>query len=86
MSLNAIRFKTIFVLDAQVQLKTFLIHAGLPTGDIVTNIMAMACESDEYDAIFGMDIISLGDFAITNQNGQTTFSFRIPSSQTIEFK
>ena len=26
--------------------KTFLIHAGLPTGDIVTNIMAMACESD----------------------------------------
>ena len=34
----------------------------------------------------GMDIISLGDFAITNQNGQTTFSFRIPSSQTIEFK
>ena len=46
MSLNAIRFKTIFVLDAQVQLKTFLIHAGLPTGDIVTNIMAMSCESD----------------------------------------
>ena len=46
----------------------------------------MACESDEYDAIFGMDIISLGDFAITNQNGQTTFSFRVPSSQTIEFK
>ena len=65
---------------------TYLIHAGLPTGDIVTNIMAMACESDEYDAIFGMDIISLGDFAITNQNGQTTFSFRSPSSQTIEFK
>ena len=25
---------------------TYLIHAGLPTGDIVTNIMAMACESD----------------------------------------
>ena len=24
----------------------YLIHAGLPTGDIVTNIMAMACESD----------------------------------------
>ena len=26
--------------------KSFLIHAGLPTGDIVTNIMAMACEID----------------------------------------
>ena len=25
---------------------TYLIHAGLPTGDIVTNIMAMACEID----------------------------------------
>ena len=65
---------------------TYLIHAGLPTGDIVTNIMAMACESDEYDAIFGMAIISLGDFAITNQNGQTTLSFRIPSNKAKELK
>lgn len=32
-----------------------------------------------------MDIITRGDFAITNVNGKTTFSFRFPSIGTIDF-
>lgn len=32
-----------------------------------------------------MDIISKGDFAITNVDGKTVFSFRIPSVETIDF-
>jgi len=32
-----------------------------------------------------MDIISLGDFAISNHKGKTTFSFRIPSGEEIYF-
>jgi len=63
---------------------TFLVHIGLPTGDIVTNIMAMEFDSDEYDVVIGMDIICNGDFAITNKDGKTTFSFRIPSKETID--
>jgi len=64
---------------------TFLIHLGLPTGDIVTNIMAMEFESDEYDVVIGMDVICNGDLAITNKDDKTTFSFRIPSEQEIAF-
>lgn len=64
---------------------TFLIHLGLPTGDIVTNIMAMEFESDEYDVVIGMDVICNGDLAITNKDDKTTFSFRIPSEQEITF-
>lgn len=64
---------------------TFLVHIGLPTGDIVTNIMAMEFDADEYDVVLGMDIICNGDFAITNQDDKTTFSFRIPSQQEIDF-
>lgn len=64
---------------------TFLVHIGLPTGDIVTNIMAMEFESDEYDVVIGMDVICNGDLAITNKNGNTTFSFRIPSEETLDF-
>jgi len=37
------------------------------------------------DCLIGMDIITLGDFAITNVSGKTTFSFRIPSVQEIDF-
>ncbi len=64
---------------------TFLIHLGLPTSDIVTNIMAMEFESDEYDVVIGMDVICNGDLAITNKDDKTTFSFRIPSEQEIAF-
>lgn len=41
--------------------------------------------TDNFEIIIGMDVISKGDFAITNQNGITTFSFRLPSSTTIDF-
>lgn len=64
---------------------TYCVHVGLPTGDIVTNIMAMEFESDEYDVVIGMDVIGKGDLAVTNQNGKTTFSFRIPSEEEIDF-
>lgn len=37
------------------------------------------------DCLIGMDIINLGDFSITNFNGKTTFSFRIPSLHEIDY-
>lgn len=37
------------------------------------------------DMLIGMDIINMGDFAITNLGGQTTFSFRMPSIECIDF-
>ena len=64
---------------------TYCVHVGLPTGDIVTNIMAMEFDGDEYDVVIGMDVIGKGDLAITNLNDRTTFSFRIPSAEVIDF-
>lgn len=37
------------------------------------------------DILIGMDIITLGDFAISNAGGKTTFSFRSPSVEEIDF-
>jgi hypothetical protein len=37
------------------------------------------------DVLIGMDIISLGDFAISNFEGKTQFSFRIPSQSHVEY-
>ena len=64
---------------------TYCVHVGLPTGDIVTNIMAMEFESDEYDVVIGMDVIEKGDLAVTNLDDRTTFTFRIPSEEEIDF-
>lgn len=38
-----------------------------------------------FDAIIGMDLITLGDLAITNADGRTTMSFRIPSIETVDY-
>jgi predicted aspartyl protease len=38
-----------------------------------------------FHCLIGMDIICLGDFSITNLNGKTCFSFRIPSLHEVDF-
>ena len=43
-------------------------------------------DNGKFHFLIGMDIITLGDFAITNHNDLTVFSFRIPSSEAIDFK
>ena len=37
------------------------------------------------DVLIGMDIISNGDFSVTNCEGKTVFSFRMPSIERIDF-
>ena len=41
---------------------------------------------DDCDLIIGMDIMTQGDLAMTNLEGRTVFSFRIPSLHTIDFE
>ena len=37
------------------------------------------------DVLIGMDIIGAGDFAVSNYEGRTTFTFRCPSKERIDF-
>jgi hypothetical protein len=37
------------------------------------------------DVIIGMDILGMGDFAVTHQAGKTTFTFCAPSRKEIDF-
>jgi predicted aspartyl protease len=38
-----------------------------------------------FDCLIGMDIITLGDLSITNYEGKTCMSFRIPSKHEIDY-
>ena len=38
-----------------------------------------------FGLLVGMDIINLGDFALTHKNSQTVFSFQIPSTHEYDF-
>jgi len=59
----------------------YLIDVLLPSNVIINNVrVSEFLDNGAFGIIIGMDIITLGDFAISNKNGKTTVSFRIPPS------
>lgn len=66
---------------------TYTIDIGLPNKIIIQGIIATEIDAlaAGCDALIGMDVITLGDFAITNHNGSTCMSFRVPSGHEIDY-
>jgi len=62
-----------------------LINVYLPNKAKIVNVKALEGTPNSCDMLIGMDVITLGDFAITNPNGKTVFSFRMPSMTEIDF-
>ena len=71
-----------------VEAPVYMAHIFLPNFPVFAyqEILEFQDTSDNCDIIIGMDIITQGDFAITNLGGNTFFSFRMPSIQTIDFE
>jgi SEC-C motif/gag-polyprotein putative aspartyl protease len=69
------------------EVNVFLISIYLPNQIEIPAIRVSECEDNagHFGIIIGMDIISFGDFAISNFNNSTVFTFRIPSVQEIDF-
>lgn len=66
--------------------ETYLVNILLPHQVGIPQIkVAKGSMGATADILIGMDIITMGDFAITNLNGKTVFSFRIPSIECIDF-
>jgi hypothetical protein len=64
---------------------TYLVNIYLPNHVVIVDVRASEGSVAGGDLLLGMDIISSGDFAITNHNGQTWWSFRVPSNEGIDF-
>jgi predicted aspartyl protease len=65
--------------------EVYLINIALPNGVGFAAGRVTKADMGSTDVLIGMDIISQGDFAVTNKDGKTCFSFRCPSSTTIDF-
>lgn len=68
--------------------KQYRAHIVLNNEVVIQNTTVLDSEigAQGIDILIGMDIIRLGDFAISNYNGQTQFSFRIPSQEHVNYK
>ena len=65
--------------DKKVASDVYKINLFLTYHIEILKIKVVTGEPKSCDMLIGMDIISQGDFAISNHNGKTTFIFRIPS-------
>ena len=70
-----------------VNQSTYTIDIGLPNKVLIQGIIATEIDAltGGCDALIGMDVINLGDLAITNHNAITCMSFRVPSSHEIDY-
>jgi len=73
--------------NGKVIKNTYDISIKLPNNVMINGIVATEADalSGGCDALIGMDIIGLGDFSITNYNGNTCMSFRLPSQKEIDY-
>ena len=65
---------------------TYYVSLWLP-GKVAFSELKVTCGDlgDGVDILIGMDVMNKGDFSVSNFNGITTFSFRVPSKELIDF-
>ena len=67
--------------------KTYLVNVYLPNKVGVAGVVVSECKEivGGVGAIIGMNIITAGDFSITNVDHKTWVSFRVPSMKSIDY-
>jgi hypothetical protein len=67
--------------------EVYLVNIGLPNRVAFQDIRVTKGDlgAGDCDLLIGMDIISCGDFSVTNKDGVTIFSFRVPSLASTDF-
>ena len=85
--LKPINFTTVHTARGIVNdVPVYLINLLIPlTGTGFVGVRATEGDLIGEDVLIGMDLITRGDFVITNIGGKTLFSFRHPSSESIDF-
>ena len=68
-----------------IQANTYVIDLVLPDNVVINNLNVACGKLNNTDVLVGMDIMNNGDFAVSNYEGQTRFTFRVPSLQPIDF-
>jgi uncharacterized protein YchJ len=67
------------------QSNVYLINLYLPNGTIFPDLQVAEGVLNNCDMLVGMDVIRYGDFIVSNFEGKTTFTFRMPSMKKFDF-
>lgn len=89
LGLAAMGKSTVLGVHGPKDVNVYFVNLTLNNKDISLDIPVTECDELSADnsigMLVGMDIISQGDFTITNLNRKTTMSFRIPSMESVDY-
>lgn len=68
-----------------VPANTYVIDLVLPDDMVMHNLNVTCGNLNSTDVLIGMDIINSGDFSVSNFEGKTKFTFRIPSIEHSDY-
>jgi predicted aspartyl protease len=85
LGLTPVSRATVYHANGQSIVNLYDISMALPNKTLFKYITVAEGMYTGFDMLIGMDIITKGDFSISNFDGKTTFSFRIPSCKETDF-
>jgi len=84
-TLKPISMTQVHGVDSSNLSEVYLVNIMLPNNVGVRQVRVSKNRLINTDVLIGMDIITLGDFAVTHQGGNTVFSFCFPSQRCLDF-
>jgi hypothetical protein len=85
LALTSIGVAQVNVASGTMDTTSHLVNIALPNRVGFSMVRVTKATLRGCDVLIGMDIIGNGDFAVTHHQGKTTFSFRCPSQDEIDF-
>jgi len=85
LGLKLIDYTTVRHAQGTSDTEVYLIDVGLPNKVAIPRLRVTKGVLGGIDMLIGMDVIGKGDFAVSNFNGITMFTFRIPSVADADF-
>ena len=71
--------------QGQSLVNVYIVDIILPNKILVRDVRVSEGRLSGFGMLIGMDIINLGDFALTHKGGHTVFSFQTPSTHEYDF-
>ena len=87
LNLTSISMVSMLTPSGQASAKVYNVDIKLPNNVYVQDAQVIESEISKQGIglLIGMDIINYGEFAISNYDGKTKFTFRLPSKEDIDF-
>lgn len=85
LNLQPITLREILHAGGKETCQVYLVSMLLPHKVIFPHVEVIGSNISTCDLLIGMDIINQGDFAVSNYQMKTVFTFRMPSIDVIDF-